>query len=113
MHLRIIESSETLIFAALEGSLNLAGAGEIGPSFQTEITGPAKPTILDFSGVDFIASMGMRLLVDAAKALGREKRPLIILRPQTSVEKVIDSAGLTNILSISHDEAEARRLANG
>ena len=113
MHLRLIESSDTLTFAALEGSLNLAGAEEIGSTFRAEITSPAKPTILDFSGVDFIASMGMRLLVEAAKALGREKRPLIILRPQSSVEKVIDSAGLTNILSISHDETDARRLANG
>ncbi len=113
MNLAIIEQSENLTFLSLEGSLNLAGVEQIKAQFLDLTAAQNKSTIVDFSKVDFVASMGMRLLIEATKPLVREGKKLIILNPQPEVDKVLESAGMTNILEIACSEVDARALALG
>jgi len=113
MTLTIVEQSEHLTVFGLDGSLNLAGADQIKAQFL-ELTGAQrKSAIVDFSKVDFVASMGMRLLIEATKPLTREGKKLVILNPQPDVDKVLEAAGMTNVLEIAHNEADARELALG
>ena len=72
MNLTLVEQSENLTFLSLEGSLNLADAEEIKPQFLELTAAQRKSAIVDFSEVDFVASMGMRLLIEVTKPLARE-----------------------------------------
>ena len=113
MNLTIVEQSEHLTILGLDGSLNLAGADQIKAQFLALTAAQKKSAIVDFSKVDFVASMGMRLLIAATKPLAREGKKLIVLNPQPEVDKVLEAAGMTNVLAIAHSEADARELARG
>jgi len=109
MKLSVRESGDLSILA-LEGSLDLDGANEIENAFMAEI-GRSRSAILDFSGVTFIASFGMRLVIEAVKALVPKGGRVVILSPQPSVKKLLYAAGLDNVLSIAGNDGEARILA--
>lgn len=107
MKLTILESTDTLNRLALEGSLDIAGSQEIENLFLALTAAGKKSTIIDFSGVTYLASFGLRLLIQGYKALDREGKKLVILRPQDEVRKVFEAAGLTDLLVITDDEATA------
>jgi anti-sigma B factor antagonist len=95
----------------LAGRLDLKGAGEIESSFIAQTASANKSALVDFSGVPFLASIGMRLLVMAAKTLRRTGHKLVILCPQENVKQALEVAGLVEILPIATSEAEAVALA--
>jgi anti-anti-sigma factor len=111
MKFTTVETPEQITFLALEGSLNIAGANEIREGVLKIIQSQAKPVILDFSQVDFLASFGMRLLIEAHKSVALENHVVVILNPQPSVAKVLESAGLSSVIATAHSEAEAFALA--
>jgi len=111
MNLTVVEQTETLTFVSLEGSLDHAAVQEIEERFLAETAARKKPVVVDFSGVNFVGSMGMRLLLAATKSLSRDGKKLIVLNPQPDVNKVLETAGMTNVLGIAHDEADARAQA--
>lgn len=111
MTLTQIESTDDLLIVSLAGSLDMAGAKEIESTLLTQLGGKEQSVILVLSEVSFLASFGMRLLIEAHKILNRAGRPLILLSPQTTVERVLIAAGMDNIATIAHSEEEARSLA--
>ena len=66
--------------------------------------------MVDMSGVDFMASLGIRMLLSCAKSLHSHQAKLVLLSPQPLVASVLDSMGLDDILLVANDEAEARKL---
>jgi stage II sporulation protein AA (anti-sigma F factor antagonist) len=52
------------------------------------------------AGVTFVASIGLRHLVSAAKAVGRRGGRLVVLNPNTAVAEVITTSGLGELLPI-------------
>ena len=57
----------------LAGRLDVAAAGQIELRFNT-IAGARRAVIVDLSKVTFLASMGMRMLLIAAKTIGEQGR---------------------------------------
>ncbi len=60
------------------------------------------------SNVTFLASLGIRMLVEAAKGLKAPGAKIVLLKPQELVEKSLRSSGLHTILGMRHDVDEAR-----
>jgi anti-sigma B factor antagonist len=112
MTLRILENTGDLLFLVLDGSLDISGAREIETPFLAHVTSATGPVIVDFSGVTFLASFGMRMLFDAIKSLGRKGRKLIVLNPQPAVAQVLKLSGVNEVAVISYDEADARAKAH-
>lgn len=111
MTITIIEASDSLSFLALEGSLDLDGAQKIEEEFLALTAARRKPVIVDLSRVDFIASFGMRLLIEAYKPLAAANLKMVLLHPQPFVEKVLLAAGMDNLVTLTRDEAGAREFA--
>jgi len=111
MKFTTVEAPEHITFLALEGALNIAGAKEIRSEFLEVIQSRGKPVILDFSGVDFLASFGMRLLIEAHKSVALDNHVVVILNPQPSVAKVLESAGLSSVIASASTLEEAFALA--
>lgn len=98
---------------ALTGRLDLAGAGEIETDFTGHTGATERSVVVDLSEVSFLASVGMRMLLQAAKTLRVADRRLVLLRPQQNVKQALEVAGLAGILPITDDEAAALALARG
>ena len=97
----------------LSGRLDLKGTQEVDAQFAAEVGAKKVSVLVDFSKVDYIASVGIRLLLSNAKALAPSGAKLIILQPQKMVEEVLRMAGLDEILAIEHDLTAARALLAG
>jgi anti-sigma B factor antagonist len=90
----------------LSGRLDIAGAEDVALPLAT-VAGAKQGMIVDMSGVSFIASIGIRHLVSAAKAQSRRGGRLVILNPTSIVVEVLTTSGLTTLLPIVRSEAEA------
>ncbi len=62
--------------------------------------------VVDLSGVDFLASIGIRLLTLTAKLVASRGGKMVILNPTPEVEHVLDVTGIPAIIPIySHLES--------
>ncbi|MBI9075648.1 MAG: STAS domain-containing protein [Desulfatibacillum sp.] len=112
MELTVVQSDDAFTHLALAGRLDVAGEQTVGTAFAAH-SGAGKALIVDLSQVSFLASLGIRMLFQGAKALFAEGSKMVLLKPQPLVEEILQTAGLTELMPITHDEKEARSIAMG
>jgi anti-anti-sigma factor len=88
----------------LTGRLDISGAENVALPLAT-LSGNKNEMLIDMTGVTFIASIGLRHLVSAAKAIRRRGGRLVLLNPAAQVAEVITTSGLTDLLPIEHGTA--------
>ena len=71
---------------------------------------PKQSVVIDMSGVTFIASIGIRHLVTATKALNRRGGKLVLVSPSELVRDVLETSGVTDLMPIVTSETEAFAL---
>jgi len=111
MELLVVESSDSHTHLALVGSLDLTGVQAVELKFLAHTANSPRSVIVDIAAVDFIASLGLRMILEGARGLRRNNRVLILLRPCPEVEKVFEVAAIPTIAIVTHDEDEARTHA--
>lgn len=91
---------------ALAGRMDVQGTQEIDLKF-TGYTANQQAVIVDMSAVEFLASIGIRTLLLAAKAISRRGGKVAILNPDSNVTSVLEMAGIDTLIPIfrSLDEA--------
>jgi len=90
----------------ISGRIDLAGCGEIEMPLSLA-GGSKKAVVVDLAGVSFMASLGLRSIVLAAKAILRKGGKIVLLSPQPIVEEVIVTSGVDEMIPIFRDEAAA------
>jgi anti-sigma B factor antagonist len=70
----------------LEGELDMATAGDLAEALRE--SGAEKPVHLDFAGISFMDSSGLRVILEAAAE--RNGGGLVILHPTPQVQRVLD-----------------------
>jgi anti-anti-sigma factor len=109
MKLTQLESTDQITNLLLSGSLDITGVRDIEMDFSRLASGE-QAVVIDFSGVTFIASLGMRMLLSAAKKLDTEGNKIILHSVPPLVETALNTAGLATILPIVKDEPDALSL---
>ena len=112
MQITVTEDGSSVTRVLLVGKLDIAGADKIDLPLAT-VAGNRNSVVIDMSGVDFIASIGIRHLVIASKAILRANKILILLKPTEMVTDVLVMSGLTDILPIATSEEQVRALIAG
>ena len=92
---------------ALTGRLDTAAVDQIETALVARVVPRGLNALIDLSKVEFIGSMGVRMLISTARALGRKKAKLVLFAPQDGVREVFDVVSLADIIPICADEAEA------
>ena len=110
MTLEILNPGEPYIHLALAGKMDVVGAAAIEKEFLGALAGGGKHAIVDFSGVTFIGSMGLRVLLLAVKELRVGGRKLILLQPAPLVREILEASGIDDVLSIALNEEQAVAL---
>lgn len=90
----------------LLGALDIAGAQAVDLEFS-RIAGSEDRVLVDFSGVDFLASIGIRTLVVTARTVTRRGGKMVIVGPQPNVLAVLQSAGVSEMVPVYEHESEA------
>jgi anti-anti-sigma factor len=107
MEITITDFGDTIKKVTLVGKLDIMGAEQIGLPLAA-VAGSRSNLVIDMIGVDFIASIGIRHLVMAAKTVARGTGKLVLLAPNPMVTEILVIAGLDQLLPIVRSEGEAR-----
>lgn len=91
----------------LNGRLDHKGSGEIDLRFTALTTTNSDAIAVDMGGVDFIASIGMRLLLACAKAKASRGGRMVLFGLQPLVLEAMASAGIDTLIPIHADKASA------
>jgi anti-anti-sigma factor len=91
----------------LHGRLDTPGVDRIETRFVASLVPKGHSAIVDLSGVDFVASMGIRMLLSAARSLHQKKARLVLMAPQPAVREVFETVSLGDIVPICDDEPAA------
>jgi anti-anti-sigma factor len=107
MQITIFDFDDAIKKVTLVGKLDILGAEAIGLPLAAA-AGSRRNIIVDMTRVDFIASIGIRQLVMAAKTVARGAGKLVLLAPTPMVAEVLVVSGLEEILPMVRTEDEAR-----
>ena len=75
-------------------------------SIDTEVA-QGRDAVIDLSGVSFVASMGIRLLIASARGLRQKGATLVLFGAQDLVYTALDQAALDQIIPIVATEQQA------
>jgi anti-anti-sigma factor len=92
---------------ALSGRLDIAGVGEIETQFAAYANKDKAALLVDMSDVEFMSSIGIRLLLVNAKAVRLRGGKLVLLNPQEGVRQVLDMSGVVTLVAVYDDRSEA------
>jgi anti-sigma B factor antagonist len=94
---------------AVNGRVDTTTAGDLETAINGRIAEGNRKLLLDFGGVTYISSGGLRVLLATAKKLRTDGDKYALCRLSPEVQKVMKLAGFTSIFSIyaSQDDALA------
>ncbi len=95
----------------LAGRMDAQGTEEIAPEFL-DYACSQRSVIVDMSAVGFLASMGIRTLVLAAKAVSRRGGKMVLLSPDANVTKILEMSSIDSLIPIHRSLDEARRAVS-
>jgi anti-sigma B factor antagonist len=98
MHYSELENKIRLI--KMIGKLDITGVGMIETKFTGYCAGENPRVLVDLSDIEFLASIGIRLLMLNAKSiLGRGGR-MVLINPSPEVRSVLEITGIPAIIPI-------------
>jgi anti-anti-sigma factor len=91
--------SAELVELRLTGRIDATWAGHLSSTIENAVRGGAHRVILNFAGVEYISSLGIRILLVQYKLLKSVKGTLAITHPSDFCRNVLSTVGLSDIIS--------------
>ena len=109
----VVEEKDRLTHVALSGRLDLQGVMQIQAEFNQKTVSPRRSAIVDLSAVNVIASMGIGMLIEAARALKDAGAVLVLVAPSDLVNRTLRQTHVNTIIPIVSTVEEANWEADG
>lgn len=104
--------NESLRLITVQGRMDIQGVDAIDAKLAALAASSAKRVVLDLTGVDFLASIGIRCIVGNAKAQQlRGGRMVLLVGENAPVAKVLHTTGIDTVVPMFTDADEARKAA--
>jgi anti-sigma B factor antagonist len=98
LYYRELENKIRLI--KMIGKLDITGVGTIETEFTGYCAGENPRVLVDLSDIEFLASIGIRLLVLNAKSISGRGGRMVLLNPPPAVRSVLEITGIPAIIPI-------------
>jgi anti-anti-sigma factor len=106
MEIQYSELDNDIRLIKLTGKLDVVGTGEIETKFSGYCAGRNVRVVVDLSGVDFLASIGIRLLTLTAKSIASRGGRMALVNPIPDVQRVLEITGIPEFIPMySHLES--------
>ncbi|NGX54634.1 MAG: Anti-sigma-B factor antagonist [Chlamydiae bacterium] len=102
-----VEEKGDVIVVRVEGRLDAASSPQLEKQINSIIEAGHFKLLLNFSGVDYLSSAGMRLMLSASKKLKSLEGRLIACSLNEEVMDVIKMAGFNQVIEIYPNEEES------
>ncbi len=113
MELEIIETEAGVTVVALVGKLDVEGLRRVDVKFQASTVARSQPAIVDISRLDYIASLGIGMLIQAAQGLQRKGHRLVLAGAQANVDMALRTSGIDQAITMVADVDDALRVLGG
>lgn len=90
--------NDTTLTLAIQGRIDTTTAPQLEAELRSDIDGVTE-LYLDFTGVEYISSAGLRVLLSAQKLMSRQGK-MVLSHVNESVMEVFDVTGFSDILTI-------------
>ncbi len=97
----------SVVILTLQGKLDLDSAPELDRVITKLIDDEVRQIVLDLSGLEYISSAGLRVLLSGAKRLRHVQGKLVLASPAPQVKKILDISGFSTILQIFDNMPDA------
>ncbi len=108
MQIVIDEIGPKLAKITLTGRLDVVGTDAVDLQCNA-VAGSSRGLIVDMTGVTFLSSIGIRMLISCTMVMQRRGGVMVLLAPQPQVHEVLEVTGVLDLLTVLHDSAEALR----
>jgi len=113
MELQYSERENNIRVIKLIGKLDIIGVGEIETRFSGYCAGENPRILIDLTGVEFLASIGIRLLVLNAKSITSRGGRMVLVNPTHEVRNVLDVTGIPAIIPVYDGQESAEAVLLG
>jgi serine/threonine-protein kinase RsbW/sigma-B regulation protein RsbU (phosphoserine phosphatase) len=113
MKITILPRADDITHVALSGRLDTSAVTELDESFSQATAARERPTIVDLSEIDFMASSGIGMLLSSSKRLRKGGHRFVLLNPQKLVDASLRTARMETVMPIAYDLDEAIRIVHG
>jgi len=91
---------------SIAGSLDSNTAHELQQSIDNEINDSVNATIIDFKGLDFLSSAGLRVIFKAKKMMDGNGGKFLMVNLQPQIKKVFEIIKALDGMNVFKDQAE-------
>ncbi|MBW3591200.1 MAG: STAS domain-containing protein [Actinobacteria bacterium] len=92
------------------GEIDMSNAPELSDFLAQLIQSEQQDLALDLSGIEFMDSSGLGVLVKTHQLLAEREQSLVIRSPSPQVLRTLEVSGLNNVLSVDHSTRDAAAL---
>jgi anti-sigma B factor antagonist len=103
MQFEISTMNQGVVRVTLGGRLDMEAALKLEDPFTFQVATLRAPVVVDLSAVDFVASIGLRLLVKNAKAQQGRGGKLVLYKPTGLVREALTGSGIATIIPVYDD----------
>ena len=100
MEIKVEELEPGIVQISIGGRFDAEGGAEIRSQFMGALNPPDRLVIVEMSGVDLLASSGIRLLLAGAKTMKAGGGKLVIASAQSQVEYPITVSGVDTVVPL-------------
>lgn len=106
MNIKDVKTEKVMVLI-IEGRLDSNTSAILEKKIIELTSAGEKNLVIDFSGMDYISSAGLRVLLMAAKITKKAGGKVILTTLCSNVQEVFDIAGFTSIFTICATQEEA------
>ena len=103
------ETKNGVLVLLPRGRIDHRTVGGFGQALMSHVEGPerATPFVVNFAGVDYINSEGLRILLFVSQRLAEMKGPLVLCEMKEHIGEVFQISGFDKVMMIADTEADA------
>jgi anti-anti-sigma factor len=101
------------LVVALQGRLDTVGVDQVETRFSAAVAAGARDALVDLSQVSFLSSMGVRLIITAARAQRQSGHRMVLFGAQPVVQATLETVALDLIVPVVASRAEAQQRLGG
>ena len=110
MEIEVTTLDPTVNCLRLQGRLDAVAVDRIEVRLNAVAVAPGHDLLVDLSAVDFLASLGIRMLITAARSLKAKGARMVLFGAQPLVHEVLEHVAIDQIIPVLADQAQARAL---
>ena len=107
-----VNTDGDLTRVVLSGRLDTAGVAHGEAAFSAAIAPRNSDALVDLRQVDFLASLGVRMLLSTARSLSGKGHRMVLFGATPAVMEIIELTSLHEIVPVADTEADAIALIN-